>query len=256
MDVSKPDRGGLSAVITVIVPVYNEEENLPSLLMEIAQASRDLPISEIICVDDNSTDRSVPLLKELRSEYPALRILKHNKQAGQSAALWTGIKAAGNDIVVTMDGDGQNDPADIQQLYAVYESETKRSPRVMVLGERAKRHDNWVRRLSSRIANGIRGALLNDQTKDTGCSLKMFARKDYLALPYFDHMHRFLPALMLREGVPLVHVPVSHRPRLHGQSKYGTLDRALVGISDIRGVLWLQKRARRINSDDIYEELG
>ena len=242
-------------MITVVVPVYNEKDNIQSLLDEIVQVSKKLPISEIIYVDDASTDGSFDLLKELRSNIPMLRIIKHGKQSGQSSALWTGIKAAGNDLIVTMDGDGQNDPADIGLLYQAYERNKKNASKVMILGERTKRNDNLVRRLSSRIANNIRGSLLKDNTKDTGCSLKMFRRTDYINLPYFDHMHRFLPALMMREGVALIHVGVSHRPRLHGQSKYGTLDRALVGISDIRGVLWLQKRGRKAFLNDIYEEL-
>lgn len=243
-------------MISVIVPVYNEKDNIEPLLREIAEAATSLPISEIIYVDDASTDGSFELLKKLRATYPALRILKHKAQSGQSAALWTGVTAAGNELIVTMDGDGQNNPADIKHLYEALGATEKPFPKKMVLGERAKRNDNLIRRLSSRIANGIRAGLLKDRTKDTGCSLKMFRRKDYLNLPYFDHMHRFLPALMLREDVELVHVPVSHRPRVHGDSKYGTLDRALVGISDIRGVLWLQKRARRADFDETYEELS
>ena len=243
-------------MISVVVPVYNEQDNIESLLQELDQAAKELPISEIIYVDDCSSDESFALLKNLRKQYPALRLLKHGTQSGQSAGLWTGVKAAGNEIIVTMDGDGQNDPADIRNLYERYEQHKESSPKVMVLGERKERNDNWVRRLSSRLANGIRSAFLKDQTKDTGCSLKLFRRRDYLALPYFDHMHRFLPALMMRENVKLVHVPVSHRARMYGVSKYGTLDRALVGISDILGVLWLKKRARRASFEDTYEELN
>jgi len=243
-------------MISVVVPVLNERENIKPLLKEISEAAPDLPISEIIYVDDDSTDGSFEILKELRVQYPALRILKHKVQSGQSAALLTGVKASGNDIVVTMDGDGQNDPADITILYEAYKQQDSSTAKVMVLGERKERNDNWLRRISSRIANGIRSGFLKDQTKDTGCSLKLFRRKDYLNLPYFDHMHRFLPALMMREGVRLIHVGVSHRPRIHGQSKYGTLDRLFVGISDIRGVLWLQHRARSVDFDDVYEELS
>jgi dolichol-phosphate mannosyltransferase len=243
-------------MISVIVPVYNEKENIKPLLQEISEAAKSVPISEIIYVDDASTDGSFALLKECRADYPALRILRHKEQVGQSAALWTGIRAAGNSLIVTMDGDGQNDPADIRLLYNAYETYKDASPKMMVMGERKKRNDNWIRRLSSRVANGIRAGLLKDQTRDTGCSLKLFRTKDYMALPYFDHMHRFLPALMMRDGARIIHVPVSHRPRTHGQSKYGTLDRALVGIRDILGVLWLQKRARRADFDETYEELS
>ncbi|MCB1562918.1 MAG: glycosyltransferase family 2 protein [Alphaproteobacteria bacterium] len=243
-------------MITAIVPIYNERENIEPLIKEIFEVAEAVPISEVIYVDDASTDGSWDELNRLRTQYPPLRIIRHQKNAGQSAALWTGIKAAGNDFIVTLDGDGQNPPADIRLLWEAYNTHKETMPRLAVLGERARRNDNWIRRFSSRFANGLRASLLKDMTKDTGCSLKLFKRRDYLNLPYFDHMHRFLPALLMREGVQLVHVSVSHRPRAYGQSKYGTLDRALVGISDILGVLWLQKRARRAHEGTIYEELN
>ena len=243
-------------MITVVVPIYNERENIEPLIKEIFEATQDLPVSEVIYVDDASTDGSWDVLKGLRMQYPPLRIIRHKNNSGQSAALWTGVKAAGNDIIVTLDGDGQNPPADIKLLWEAYSRQKDTLPCLAVLGERTKRNDNWLRRFSSRFANGLRASLLKDQTKDTGCSLKLFRRKDYIIPPYFDHMHRFLPALLMREGVRLIHVGVSHRPRTHGQSKYGTLDRALVGISDIRGVLWLQKRARRSLENETYEELN
>lgn len=243
-------------MITVVVPVYNEKDNIRSLIEEISKVAETLPISEILYVDDASDDGSSENLKELRTKHLSLRILRHKNRSGQSAALWTGIKAAENDLIVTMDGDGQNDPEDIKILFKAYKEQENNSPKTIILGERKKRNDNFIRRLSSRIANGIRANLLKDSTKDTGCSLKMFRRQDYLNLPYFDHMHRFLPALMMREGVVLTHVAVSHRPRMHGKSKYGTIGRALEGISDILGVLWLQKRAKRANFDETYEELN
>lgn len=242
-------------MITVVVPVYNEKENIKPLNSQILDATKDLPVTEVIYVDDSSTDGSWDVLKELRRLHPVLRIVRHQKNFGQSAALWTGIKAAGNELIVTLDGDGQNPPEDIKVLWDAYKRNSKDSPGLMVAGERIRRNDNWVRRLSSRVANGIRSGLLQDQTRDTGCSLKLFRRSDYLNLPYFDHMHRFLPALMLRDGVKLIHAPVSHRPRVHGQSKYGTLDRALVGITDLLGVLWLQKRARRPRDNESHEAL-
>lgn len=243
-------------MITVVVPVYNEQENITPLVQEIFAIEKDVPVSEVIYIDDASTDGSWDVLKELRAKYPALRVIRHNKNSGQSAALWTGIRAASNDLIVTLDGDGQNPPADIRLLWNAYSSNKDKFQRLAVLGEREKRNDNWIRRFSSRFANGLRAGLLKDKTRDTGCSLKLFGRRDYLNLPYFDHMHRFLPALLLRDGVHLVHVGVSHRPRIHGQSKYGTLDRALVGISDIFGVLWLQKRARRAGETETCEDLG
>lgn len=241
-------------MITVVVPVLNEEENIPVLVREIVQAAKTLPISEIIYVDDGSTDRSFQTLQMLKTDHAALRVIRHSKRSGQSAALWTGIKAAGNDLIVTMDGDGQNDPADIRILFDLYKKHEKEFPKIMVAGERKKRNDNWIRRVSSRLANRIRSGLLKDQTRDTGCSLKLFRRKDYLALPYFDHMHRFLPALMLRDHVRLLHAPVSHRPRIRGTSKYGTLDRLAVGISDLWGVWWLMKRP--FAHPETYEDLN
>tara|TARA_R110002095_G_scaffold130308_3_gene113032 strand:- start:899 stop:1663 length:765 start_codon:yes stop_codon:yes gene_type:complete len=232
-------------MITVVVPIFNEQDNIKPLLDEITQAAKLVPISEIIYVDDASTDNTYDTLTALRDDFPALRILKHQKNAGQSAALWTGVKNAGNDIVVTLDGDGQNNPADIPLLYAKYENEKAATPQIMVMGERTKRNDSWIKRKSSKFANRIRAALLKDNTRDTGCSLKLFKRRDYLNLPYFNHMHRFLPALMMRDGIKTIHVGVSHRPRVSGVSKYGTLDRLAAGIVDLWGVFWLMKRGRR-----------
>jgi dolichol-phosphate mannosyltransferase len=241
-------------MITVVVPVMNEESNIAPLLKEIDAAAKTCPISEILYVDDGSSDRTYDALLAEKARYPALRVLRHSRRSGQSAALWTGVHAAGNELVVTLDGDGQNDPADISRLYGLYAAQPRAAGGVMIAGERARRHDNLVRRLSSRWANGIRAAILKDKTRDTGCSLKLFRRGDYLALPYFNHMHRFLPALMLRGGVRVVHVPVSHRPRGAGTSKYGTLDRLFVSVSDLCGVRWLQKRANP--QPEIYEELS
>lgn len=240
-------------MISVIVPVLNEEDNITALLQDIAQASKTAPISEIIYVDDGSTDATYSILKSLKSTYPALRVIKHDRRCGQSAALWTGIKAASNNLIVTLDGDGQNDPADIKLLYDQYKQNEDITPRLMITGERKKRHDSFMRRLASRSANRIRSALLKDKTKDTGCSLKLFQRKDYIKLPYFDHMHRFLPALMLRDHVQLIHVPVSHRARQHGISKYGNFSRAIVGVSDLLGVWWLQTRPNAHPA--IFEEI-
>jgi dolichol-phosphate mannosyltransferase len=237
-----------------VVPVLNEAENIASLLKEIEKAGESAPISEIIYVDDGSTDSSFDVLRSLRKDHRSLRVIRHDRRSGQSAALMTGIRAAGNDLIVTLDGDGQNDPADIPILYERYRQFQDTSPKAMIVGQRAKRNDNRVRRISSRIANAVRSGILKDNTIDTGCSLKLFRRKDFLALPYFDHMHRFLPALMLRDKVRLVHVPVSHRARTRGVSKYGTFDRLRVGIADLWGVWWLMQRPYA--HPDIYEDLS
>jgi dolichol-phosphate mannosyltransferase len=232
----------MAAVISVVVPVLNEEDNIAPLVREIAAAAQSAPISEIIYVDDGSTDGTLQALRVLKAEYPMLRVIRHAMRSGQSAGLWTGVKAAGNDIIVTLDGDGQNDPADIALLYRKYLENKDRTPRLMVAGQRKKRNDNFSRRLASRLANGLRSWMLRDNTRDTGCSLKLFLRRDYLGLPYFNHMHRFLPALMIRDSVRVLHVDVSHRPRERGVSKYNNLNRALVGVSDLLGVRWLQSR--------------
>lgn len=234
-------------MISVVVPVRNEEENIAPLIGEIAAAAKaGVPIAEIVYVDDGSDDGTLAALKKMKSDVPMLKIVRHDHACGQSAGLWTGIKASRQEIIVTLDGDGQNNPADIGLVYETYQKALKDSPgaKIMVAGQREKRQDNLVRILSSRIANTIRSSLLKDGTRDTGCSLKLYRREDYLALPYFNHMHRYIPALMNREGVLVRHVNVSHRPRTRGASKYGTIDRLIAGLSDLLGVKWLLMRGR------------
>lgn len=175
-----------------------------------------------------------------------LRIVHHHRRLGQSAAFLSGARAATGELLVFMDGDLQNDPSDIAKLYNRYRAGGQVS-RLAVLGQRAVRNDNVVRRLSSRLANGLRAAVLSDGTRDTGCSLKLIRRRDFLDLPFFDHMHRFLPAMLLRNGVGLAHVDVSHRPRVSGHSKYGFWNRAFVGAADLLGAAWLSRR--RLPSD-------
>ncbi len=229
-------------LISIVVPVLNEEKNVPDLIREIADAARFAPITEMIFVDDGSTDGTLSVLKSLKSQYPMLRVLRHHERARQSAAMWTGVRAARHNIVVTMDGDGQNNPADIPNLYAAYQKNIVAHSRLMVAGQRVKRNDTLARRLASKFANNLRGAILRDRTRDTGCSLKMFNRDVYLELPYFNHMHRYLPALMIRAQAHLIHVDVSHRARQSGVSKYTNLNRALVGVLDLFGVWWLLQR--------------
>lgn len=234
-------------MITIIVPVLNEQDNIPALLKEIVEVSKIIPISEVIYVDDGSTDKTPDVLKSMRLDIPMLRVVQHEKRFGQSAAFMSGVRAAGNSVVVLMDGDGQNNPADIQNLYKIYVDNKKEGKKIMVAGRREKRYDNILRRISSRLANGVRSFVLRDGIRDTGCSLKLIQRGDYLRLPYFDHMHRFLPALLKRDGVEILTANVSHRPREQGVSKYGFWDRLWVGIFDLIGVRWLICRGLPIN---------
>lgn len=224
--------------LSIIIPVYNEVENVGDLYLEIVE---NLPterfIYEVIFVDDGSKDGTNERLKNLAKAHPNLRAVYHKQNYGQSAALLSGAKAACYSMLVTLDGDGQNDPADIPLLF-----EQLKDSHTVVLGNRKKRDDNYLRKLSSRIGNGIRRRLLKDECPDTGCSLKLFPRDAFLALPHFNHLHRFLPALFKRAGFCLVNIPVNHRPRWHGVSKYGVMNRLFVGIHDLIGVRWLLKR--------------
>ncbi|MCE7886366.1 MAG: glycosyltransferase family 2 protein [Alphaproteobacteria bacterium PRO2] len=240
-------------MLSIVIPVYNEKENIRPLLEEISAVARSVPVTEVLYVDDGSDDGTHLHLQELSVTFPFLRIIRHSKRSGQSRGLWSGVSHATGPLIVTLDGDGQNDPADIPLLFELYQKQAAKNPRVMIAGQRAKRHDNLVRRLSSRAANAIRSYFLKDGTKDTGCSLKLFRREDYIALPYFNHMHRYLPALMKGHYVEVCHVDVSHRPRGKGVSKYGFFDRLWAGVHDLFGVRWLLKRAR---PDIIVSELN
>lgn len=229
------------AHLSVVVPVRNEQDNVQPLIAEICAALKGVIDYEIIYVDDGSSDNTLARLKALQTQHPQLRILHHAKSCGQSTAVRTGVKAARYDWIATLDGDGQNDPADIPKLLAAITAGVE-----LVGGNRRKsRRDTWVKRVSSVIANAVRSRMLNDSTPDTGCGLKVFSRTAFLDLPYFDHMHRFLPALIKRRGGKILSVGVSHRAREHGQSNYGTIDRLLVGIVDLFGVAWLQRRAKQ-----------
>ena len=230
--------------LSVVVPVHNEEENIAPLVEEIrtALAGRSY---EILYVDDGSTDRSLELLLELAERYPELRVLAHERSCGQSTAIRTGVKAARAAWVATLDGDGQNDPADIPLLLELVE-DPKRDPRLKLInGHRHRRRDTWVKRISSRVANFVRRSLLHDDTPDSGCGLKLFSREAWLDLPFFDHIHRFTPALFLANGHQVRSVKVNHRPRTRGRSKYGIHNRLWVGIVDLFGVLWLLRRTTR-----------
>jgi dolichol-phosphate mannosyltransferase len=230
--------------ISVVVPVCNEAENILTLTAEIDHAmTTGGHAYEIIFVDDGSSDHSRDLLLELARQNPAVRPLFHPCRRGQSAALLTGIRRATHPLIVTLDGDGQNDPADINRLLTRYLQMDAPAAGIMVSGHRHRRHDTAWRRFSSRIANAVRARLLGDDTPDSGCGIKLFPRELFLRLPSFNHMHRFLPALAIRSGAAVVSVPVNHRERHRGRSHYGTLDRLGAGIIDLLGVLWLMHRA-------------
>lgn len=235
--------------LSVVVPVKDEVENAVPLLMEICSALRGKTSFEVLFVDDASRDGTAEALLAARDRVPELRVLKHGRNSGQSRAVRTGVISARGRLVATLDGDGQNDPADIPLLLDVWAREVGQGGVLgLVAGQRLKRQDVWIKRISSRVGNGVRQWLLNDGTRDTGCGLKLFSRDAFLLLPYFDHIHRFLPAMMLREGYRVTHADVRHRPRSHGISKYGTLDRLLVSLSDLVGVRWLLRRARQPGS--------
>ncbi len=230
--------------IAVVVPVKNEADNIAPLLDEIARALRGKWAFEIIYVDDGSDDATLARLDAAKRDYPELRVVRHRRSCGQSQAVASGVKLARAPVIATLDGDGQNDPADIPALFErlLAEPEAARDL-LLVAGHRRKRRDDGLRRLSSKLANAVRAGLLGDATPDTGCGLKLFGRAAVLDMPRFDHMHRFLPALMIRRGGKVVSVPVNHRPRERGVSKYGVWNRLWVGIVDLLGVMWLQWRA-------------
>ncbi|MEJ2346610.1 MAG: glycosyltransferase family 2 protein [Gammaproteobacteria bacterium] len=231
--------------LSVVIPMYNEVDNAASLLHEVGAALRGRFAYEIVVVDDGSSDGTGERLMELKRDIAELRVVRHRRNFGQSAGIFSGIRAATAPLVATLDGDGQNNPADIPALYEEAQRQAGSGASVLVAGNRHKRNDNWLRRLSSRVANGVRQGLLQDDCMDTGCGLKVFPRQTFLELPHFDHFHRFLPALFKRAGGRIVNVPVGHRPRAHGQSKYGIWNRLWVGIIDLMGVRWLQRRPCR-----------
>jgi dolichol-phosphate mannosyltransferase len=230
--------------VSVVVPVKNEAGNIAPLVGEIVAALGEGASFEIIYVNDGSSDATEAELAKLMASRPWLRQLKHAASCGQSAAVRTGVAHARAPVVVTLDGDGQNDPAFIPALLKVLEAG---APRVgLVAGQRMGRKDTGFKKFQSRIANGVRGAILRDGTRDAGCGLKAFRRDLFLALPYFDGLHRFLPALIRREGYEISYVDVVDRRRRAGTSNYGLWDRLWVGILDLAGVWWLIRRKRRL----------
>jgi len=242
-----PDRPPLD--VALVIPVYNERDNLPLLIDEITHAVGGTGRRyEIVAVDDASTDGSLDVLRGLERDHPELRVVALSEHAGQTAALAAGFRAACSRVVVTLDADLQNDPADVPALLA----ELERSSAAAVVGYRVNRHDSGWKRLQSRIANGVRNRLNRETIRDTGCSLKAFRADAVRALPLFDGMHRFLPTLVRMGGGTVVEVPVRHRPRRFGRTKYGMWNRVFRSFADALAVRWMQRRALRYR---IREEL-
>jgi dolichol-phosphate mannosyltransferase len=227
--------------LSVVVPVFNEQDNVAPLVGEIVQALRGAVPFEIVYVDDCSKDGTLAALTALQASTPELRVLRHVAQSGQSTAIRTGVRAARGAWIATLDGDGQNDPADIPKLLAARAAAA--ADVKLFAGWRVNRQDSGSKRWASKFANALRSRLLRDETPDTGCGIKLFERATFLDLPYFDHMHRYLPALVKRAGWKSVSVPVNHRGRTAGVSKYNNLGRAWVGMADLRGVAWLIRRS-------------
>jgi dolichol-phosphate mannosyltransferase len=226
--------------LTIVIPVFNEVECIRPLLDEIGVCFVAETGYEVIVVDDGSIDGTAAVLQAARQSHPALRILHHRECYGQSAAIASGVKAASTQWIATLDGDGQNDPADLLKLYRVMDESADDVH--LVAGYRKQRKDDWLKRMASRLANSVRDAVLHDNSPDSACGVRIFARTTFLGLPQFDHMHRFLPALVQRQGGKVLSVEVNHRKRLRGQSKYGIHNRLWVGMIDLLGVRWLQRR--------------
>jgi dolichol-phosphate mannosyltransferase len=230
--------------LSVVIPVKDEAANVAPLVAELRAALDGLLDYEIVYVDDGSEDGTAAEVARLQAETPHLRLLRHMRSCGQSAAVRSGVRAARAAWIATLDGDGQNDPADILKMWRMGLS-APMAPSLLIAGYREDRQDSWTKRFASQIANRVRQWMLGDGTADSGCGLKLFPRSLYLDLPYFDHMHRFLPALALREGGIVRSIRVNHRARRGGVSKYGVFDRLGVGVVDLFGVIWLKRRAAR-----------
>ena len=234
---------------SVVVPVHNESGNVESLVREIS-AALDGRAYEMIFVDDASTDDTRAVLAALKGDYPALRVLSHRKNAGQSRAIRSGVRAARGRIVGTLDGDGQNDPADLPDLYRALTRQDAPERLAMVMGRRTKRKDTAWKRFGSQFANAIRRRMLRDDCDDSGCGIKAVKREVFLSLPYFDHMHRYMPALIKADGHDVEFMDVNHRERGTGQSKYTNFGRLWAALSDLRGVTWLIRRRRNPEGAD------
>lgn len=236
--------------VSIVIPARNEAENIVGLVEDIVSVCTPLGDFEVIVVDDGSDDGMAGALATARARLPALRVIRHDRSGGQSAAVHSGVRAARSELICTLDGDGQNPPAEIPRLLQPFSG--PQAARVgLVAGQRIGRQDTLSRKLASRLANAIRSALLKDGTRDTGCGLKAFRRDAFLALPFFNHMHRYLPALFARDGWQIAHVDVTHRPRGGGQSHYSNLQRGLVGMIDLLGVAWLLRRRKKSTPTEV-----
>lgn len=236
------------SAISLVIPMYNEEDNVEPLVNEAAEALSGFDKYEIVVVDDCSKDATVEKLKVMQNKLHQLRIIKHERNAGQSVAVINGVKNATYDWVATVDGDGQNPPSNIPKM-----AEAVNADWVLIAGHRADRKDSALKLLSSRIANKVRGALLRDNCPDTGCGLKLFPKALFLSLPHFRNMHRFLPALARRQGADVINVKITHRARERGVSKYGVMNRLFVGIVDMFGVMWLVRRPSHMDTNEIKD---
>lgn len=235
--------------LSIVIPVFNEAESIAPLLDELCSELAGKIDYEIIVIDDGSDDATPAVLQSSRAQYDHLRVLQHRVRCGQSAAISSGVHAARASRVATLDGDGQNDPADILRLYQIMLDAPDNV--LLVTGHRIHRKDSWLKRSSSRLANSVRAAILHDNTPDTACGLKVFTCETFFGLVQFDHMHRFLPALVQRQGGEVLSIEVNHRSREQGESKYGIHNRLWTGIIDMLGVKWLQRRSSRPDVSEV-----
>jgi len=239
--------------VSIVIPVKNEAANIGSLIDGIQAACQGQTKFEIIVVDDCSTDQSAAAVKVKMRSVENLRLLQHKTSGGQSAAVHSGVLAAKGHVIATLDGDGQNPPSELPKLFGPLIDHNSPAGLGLVAGQRVKRQDSWSKRFASKFANGLRSWLLKDGTRDTGCGLKAFRRDVFLQLPYFNHMHRYLPALFRRAGWDVLHVDVSHQPRGAGQSNYSNFQRGLVGAVDLVGVLWLLRRRKTTTATEVKQ---
>ena len=237
-------------MLSIVVPMHNEAENVGPLVGEVESACDPLGPFELVLVDDGSSDATAAEIRDLMQTRSWLRLIQHPKAGGQSAAVHSGVQAARGVVVCTLDGDLQNPPSEIPNLIAPLIAEDAPARLGLVAGQRVKRQDTWSKKAASRLANRIRAWALNDATRDTGCGLKAFRRDAFLELPFFNHMHRYLPALFARAGYEVAHVDVSHREREAGTSKYTNFGRAMVGVYDLIGVAWLIRRAKTVTPEE------